>query len=72
MKIVKVDQEFKPVSIVLESQDEVNWLYELMGKVGGGGPVRKFVDDVYYGLEEIKTAGDNDENFRQDHTLQIK
>ena len=53
MKIVKHQPEFKPVSITLESQDEVNWVYELFGNIGGGGRVRKFVDDIYYGLEDI-------------------
>jgi hypothetical protein len=53
MKIVKTETKFEPVSVVLESQDEVNWLYALFGQVGGGGKVREFVDSVYYGLEDI-------------------
>lgn len=53
MKIVKTQEEFKPVSIVLESQDEVNWVYELFGSVGGQGKIRDFTDSVYYGLQKI-------------------
>ena len=66
MKIVK--QGFQPVSVVLESQDEVNWLYELFGRVGGGGEVRKFVDSVYYGLEDV--ASDDSNVF--ENVVQIK
>lgn len=52
MKIVKTQEEFKPVSIVLESQDEVNWVYELFGSVFGQGKIRDFTDSVYYGLKK--------------------
>lgn len=68
MKIVKTEPKFEPVSIVLETQDEVNWVYELFGQVGGGGKVREFVDSVYYGLEGI---GD-DESSVFENVIQIK
>jgi hypothetical protein len=53
MKTVKTAEDFKPVSIVLESQKEVDWMYDLTGSVSGVGKVRDFVDSIYYGLEEL-------------------
>ena len=67
MKIVKTLEEFKPVSIVLESQTEVDWMYDLLGSIGGKGKARDFFDSVYYGLEsEAK------ENTNLFDTFQIK
>lgn len=68
MKIVIEKEAFKPVSIVLESQDEVDWTYELFGSVGGVGLPRKFVDSVYYGLEET-AAAINKEVFKDTITI---
>ena len=68
MKILKTEPKFEPVSIVLETQEEVNWAYQLFGQVGGGGKVREFVDNVYYGLEGI---GD-DESSVFENVIQIK
>jgi hypothetical protein len=72
LKIIKAPEAFKPVSIVLETQEEVNWVYELFGNIGGGGPVRKFVDNVYYGLEGIAQDNEDLKVFESNFTIQIK
>lgn len=72
MKIVKAQPEFKPVSIVLETQDEVNWVHELFGNIGGGGPTRKFVNDIYYRLEDIAQYNEDVKVFEDTFTIQIK
>lgn len=72
MKIVKTQQEFKPINIVLESQDEVNWVYELFGSVAGVGAVRKFVDSVYYGLEDIANDDEDVKVFKGSVEIALK
>lgn len=67
MKIVKTPEEFKPVSIVLESQKEVDWIYDLLGSIGGAGEARKFFDSIYYELES-----ESKENTNLFDTFQIK
>ena len=52
MKVVKTDSLFTPVTIVLETQEEVNWTTELFGSVGGLGRARSFVDAVYKELKQ--------------------
>lgn len=70
MKIVKDKPEFKPVSIILESQDELNWAYELFGSIHGSGRVRDFADGVYFGLQDI--AQDDDEVKVFQNSLSLK
>lgn len=67
MKIVKTPEEFKPVSIVLESQKEVDWIYDLLGSIGGTGEARKFFDSIYHELES-----ESKENTNLFDTFQIK
>jgi hypothetical protein len=42
---------FIPVTITLESQEEVDYLCSLVGNVHGAGKVRQFVDNVYSELK---------------------
>lgn len=70
MKIVKHKPEFHPVTITLETQNEVNWMYELFGSVAGNGIVRQFTDSIYYGLEEL--ADDSDAAKVFFNTVEIK
>lgn len=46
MKVIKQEAAFTPISIVLESQYEVNLMHELLTIVGGTGEVRKFFDSI--------------------------
>lgn len=57
MKVVKTNSVFTPVTIILETQEEVNWTTELFGSVGGAGRARSFVDAVYKELEQEKKEG---------------
>ena len=51
MKIERVESKFEPIVITLESQEEVEVLRNLTGKVEGLGATRKITDKIYYGLE---------------------
>ena len=75
MKIERNNVEaFKPVSIVLESQDEVNWFHDLLSHVGGVGKERDFFKSISRGIEEKVALGDRyDKNiFGTDQALYIK
>lgn len=43
---MKVSKEFSPVTILLETQDEIDLLYEITRYVSGGGKVRTFFDTL--------------------------
>lgn len=60
MKIERQEATFTPVSIVLESQDEVNWMHELLTIVGGTGEVRQFFDSISKKLCENSDVWDID------------
>lgn len=56
MKVTKIPDDFKPVVITLESQDEVDALYTVTGSICGKGyfndtSVRKITNRIYAGLE---------------------
>lgn len=59
IKISQNDSSFKPITITLENQNEVNWLAEVSSHIGGTGEGRKFFDQIYYALEKYS---DNEEN----------
>lgn len=52
MKVIKQEAAFTPISIVLESQDEVNWMHEMLSRIGGTGEVRQFFDSISNKLGE--------------------
>lgn len=56
MKVIKQEAAFTPISIVLESQYEVNWMHELLTRVGGAGEVRQFFDSIYNELGETSNV----------------
>lgn len=49
MKVLEEPQEFKPVTIVLETPQEVNDLFTLLGAIGGGpkNSVRETTNNLY-------------------------
>jgi hypothetical protein len=51
MKIERAESKFEPVVITLESQEEVDILFELTSHVGGSGPVRAIVNQLWTMLE---------------------
>ena len=51
MKIERAGTQFQPVVITLESQEEVDILFELASHVGGSGPVRVVVNQLWTMLE---------------------
>lgn len=63
MKIQQQERKFKPVTITLESQEEVDMLLTLTGSLIGEGKMRDFTDSVFNGL---RTFGDYR---RTDHLL---
>lgn len=52
MKVIKENKIFSPINIVLETQEEVDWLYAITRYVGGSGAVRNFFDNIRCGLME--------------------
>lgn len=50
MKITREETKFQPVVITLETQEEVEVLRSLTGKVEGVSAARKITDKIYYGL----------------------
>lgn len=63
---MKISKEFSPVVITLETQEEIDLLYELTRYVSGGGKVRAFfdalgrdlIDHSKFKLSEPKLSGD--------------
>jgi hypothetical protein len=51
VKIERAESKFEPVVITLESQEEVEVLRGLTGKVEGLGATRNITDKIYYGSE---------------------
>lgn len=56
MKVIKQEVAFTPISIVLESQDEVNWMHEMLIRIGGVGEVRQFFDSISNKLGETSNV----------------
>lgn len=61
--------EFNPVSIVLETQDEVNFMYELTRNIAGVGEIRNFFDAIGAELSKKSTLDYNHQSFRGDLTV---
>ena len=56
MKVTQTEAKFKPVTITLESQLEVDVLVAFGGLISGSGPVRKVIDDLYVKLTPYTDA----------------
>ena len=56
MKIERAESKFEPVVITLESQEEVEVLRNLTGKVEGLGAARQITNKIYYGLEPFSES----------------
>lgn len=57
MKVERKNNGFQPVVITLESQEEVDIVYELLNSVGGLGKVRQFTDDLSSELSRCTDHG---------------
>lgn len=54
MKVTQQSEpKFIPVVITLESQEEVDILFDLVGRVNGSGAGRKLTGNLYYTLKEL-------------------
>ena len=54
MKVTQQSEpKFIPVVITLETQEEVDILYDLVGRVNGSGAARKLAGNLYYTLKEL-------------------
>lgn len=65
MRIEK-NPSFSPIHIVLESQDEVNFMHELTRNISGNGDVRNFFDSIGAGLISESTIDYSDRHFEGD------
>lgn len=74
MKIERQEATFTPVSIVLESQDEVNWMHEIVARVAGFGNVREFFDSIEKELGVVSEIweSDYDQVFNRDASVELK
>lgn len=52
MKVTQIKQEFSPVTITLESKEELDMLFELSASVSGTGKVRDFYDALADNLQD--------------------
>lgn len=50
---VELAKTFIPVTITLETQEEIDMLYNIVGNISGVGPYRIFADSIFYGLEKL-------------------
>jgi len=54
MKVTQQSEpKFIPVVITLESQEEVDILFDLVGRINGSGAGRKLTGSLYYTLKEL-------------------
>ena len=63
MKIETVKQKFEPITVTLETQEEVDILRALAGKVSGTGKVRLFVDKLWDELRYEVCRGFDSDNY---------
>lgn len=56
MKIEKAESKFEPVVITLESQEEVDILKDLTGRIINSGVGRNFTSTVYEKLDELSSV----------------
>lgn len=74
MKVITQEAAFPPISIVLESQDEVNWMHEIVSRVAGVGNVREFFDSIEKELDVVSEiwARDYNQVFNEDASVELK
>lgn len=64
MKIERKEASFQPITITLESQEEVDVISSVFGKIGGRGKVRtEIIDKLYYAIESHATPNSDDRYF---------
>lgn len=63
MKVERKNKGFQPVVITLESQEEVDIVYELLNSVGGLGKIRQFTDELSNELSQFTDHGINENVF---------
>lgn len=48
---MKIEREFRPITITLETKEEAEYLMSVIGGVGGSHPLRAITDRIYRALE---------------------
>lgn len=56
MKIERAESKFQPVVITLESQEEVDILKDLVGRIINSGAGRNFTSAVFEKLDEVSSV----------------
>ena len=56
MKIERAESKFEPVVITLESQEDVDILKDLVGRIVNSGAGRNFTSTIYDKLDQISNV----------------
>lgn len=64
MKIERAESKFEPVVITLETQEEVDILKDLVGRIINGGVARDFTSQIYDKLDDGLSNVETDKYFK--------
>lgn len=56
MKVIREEESFKPVTIVLESQDELDWLFCCLARTSTNDGNKTYADEVGGRLDRFSSS----------------